>query len=69
MSFNVFSGPMRMALCAALLWSGVAQAQERTTLVEPAAALTLQQALQLALDANPTLAAARRDLRRMSHRQ
>ncbi len=66
MPFNVFSSPVRAALCAALLSIGAVHAQvpsqERVALIEPAAALTLQQALQLALDANPTLAAARREV-------
>ncbi len=51
--------PLRAALLAALLSLGHADAQERMPAVESGAPLMLEQALQLALDRNPTLAAAR----------
>ncbi len=55
--------PLRAAvLVAALLSPGCINAQERLPAVEPAAPLTIELALQLALDGNPTLAAARREV-------
>jgi len=55
--------PLRAAIVlGALLSPGCVLAQERMPAVEPAAPLTLEQALQLALDSNPTLAAARREV-------
>ena len=64
MSFKAFPRPypLRAALLAALLSLGHAHAQERMPVVEAAAPLTLEQALKLALDANPTLLAARREV-------
>ncbi len=72
MTFTVFSGPHFQrgvryvgrfaALFAALFTLGTAQAQERAVLIEPAGPLTLNRALQLAQDANPALAAARREV-------
>ena len=64
MSFKAFPRPypLRAALLAALLSLGHAHAQERMPAVEAAAPLTLEQALKLALDANPTLSAARREV-------
>lgn len=50
--------PLAAALCAALLALGAAHAQERLPAIEPAAPLTLEQAVQLALAGNPALVAA-----------
>lgn len=49
------------AVLALALLAGPAAAQERA-LIEPAAPLTLPQAISLALEGNPTLAAARREI-------
>lgn len=64
MPSTVFSGmrPLRAALLAALLSLGHAHAQQPMPAVEPAVSLTLEQALQLALDRNPALAAARSEV-------
>ncbi len=62
MPLPVFSRPLRAAVCAALLSWCVAHAQERAPTIEPAAELTLQQALKLAFEASPVLAAARREV-------
>lgn len=68
MSFKVFSRPRALrgalppTLLAVLLTLGHAHAQERMPVVEPDAPMTLEQALQLARDANPTLSAARREV-------
>ncbi len=53
---------LRAAVVLAALLATGAQAQERLPVIEPATPLTLEQALQLALDGNPTLAAARREV-------
>ncbi len=58
---RTLSSALLPALLAVILSASLApaQAQERPRALEPAGPLSLEQAVQLALDANPTLAAAR----------